>query len=183
MRIEDEITKGVPGASHSELNRRALIGTTIAVGAALTTVATSESIAQVHNHGAPGKTAKTPVGKTPPASTAHAGHGPNAEIAATAKACVTKGDACLKHCIALLNKGDTSLVECMKTVTAMMPLCRALERYATIDAKHLKELVKLSLVVNTECETECRKHEAHHVTCKECADACDACIKSCNALI
>lgn len=110
-------------------------------------------------------------------------HGRHGALIAALKACISKGEACVKHCIALLNKGDTSLVDCLKTTTAMLPICRALERYAAIDAKHLRELAQLCVVVNQECEAECQKHADHHTACRECADACTACITECTKVI
>jgi protein SCO1/2 len=114
-------------------------------------------------------------------STAKPPHqGRNAELVAAAQTCLVKGEACMRHCIALLSKGDTSLVDCLKTITAMLPICQALERYAIIDARHLPELVKLCITVNAECEAECRRHAEHHDACKACADACAACVAACN---
>ena len=163
------------------MDRRRLLGGTAIAALALSAggVQAQQGKNNPHaHHGAPG-------GKQTPGQ-AHdhgTGHGRHAALVASVKACVAKGEACIKHCIALLNQGDTSLVDCLKTVTAMIHICRALERYAVIDAKHLRSLAQLCITVNEECEAECRKHADHHSSCRECADACTACITECNKLL
>jgi protein SCO1/2 len=109
-------------------------------------------------------------------------HGPYAALAQAAQACVAKGEECFKHCLKQLNAGDTSLVDCVKTVSAMTPICQALGRYAAINAKHIQELAALCHTVTSECEAECRIHADHHEACKACADACAACIEECNKI-
>jgi protein SCO1/2 len=167
-------------ASELALDRRRLLGGTAMAALALSTggAAAQQGKSNPHaHHGTAG--GKQPPGQAPE----HTGHGRHAALVASVKACVAKGEACIKHCIALLNQGDTSLVDCLKTVTAMIPICRALERYAVIDAKHLRELSQLCITVNEECEAECRKHADHHTSCRDCADACTACITECNKLL
>jgi Cys-rich four helix bundle protein (predicted Tat secretion target) len=112
----------------------------------------------------------------------HAGARYQAVIDA-ALTCVNRGDVCLNHCITLLGSGDTSLKDCIRTVSAMLPMCAALARYAALEAGRLKELTKLCADVCADCETECKKHADHHAACKACAESCAACIKECKALI
>lgn len=157
------------------LNRRMVLGGSVAVlGAGLSAVDAVQ--AQDHNHNPRRGNPARKAGK----GTGH--HGRHAELVATARACLAKGEECMRHCIALLSRGDTSLVDCLKTVSAMLPICQALERYAIIDAKHLRDLARLSMAVNSDCEVECRKHAEHHDSCKACADACAACITACSRL-
>jgi protein SCO1 len=122
-----------------------------------------------------------PPGKQPQGApkVAPVRHGRYTALVASAQLCLAKGEACMKHCIAQLTTGDTSLVDCLKTVSGMLPICRALEKYAAIEGKHLRELAQLCITVNSECENECRKHADHHDTCRECAEACSACITEC----
>lgn len=158
------------------LDRRRLLGGTACAALTLTAGGATAQQGKTNPHANHGKPAPGPAQE-------HVGHGRHAALVASVKACVAKGEACIKHCIALLNQGDTSLVDCLKTVTAMIPICRALERYAVIDAKHLRELAQLCITVNEECEAECRKHADHHASCRECADACTACITECNKVL
>lgn len=105
-----------------------------------------------------------------------------ASLVAATRACLVKGEACFRHCVGQLNKGDTSLVDCLKTVSGMLPICRALERHGSIGAKHIRESATLCSAVTSECEAECRNHAEHHVACKECAKACAACIDECGKI-
>ena len=166
-------------AGTRDLDRRRMLGgTTLAVlGLGL-----GEALAQTAHQHAPTVAAKTPAKGTPVAPALSGAHGRYSALAASSHACVVKGEACLKHCLTQLKKGDTSLVDCMKTVQAMLPICRSLERYAVIEARHLLALSQLTTIVNKECEVECRKHAEHHATCKACAEACLACIAECNKL-
>jgi hypothetical protein len=38
-------------------------------------------------------------------------------------------------------------------------------------------VTKLCIDICGDCEKECRKHEEHHVQCKNCADSCAAFIR------
>ncbi len=122
------------------------------------------------------------------AADSHAGHdhGGGAKyqnVIDAALACVNRGDVCINHCITLLGSGDTSLKDCIRTVSAMLPMCAALARLAALEAGRLKELAKLCIDVCADCEAECKKHAEHHAVCKACAESCAACIKECKALI
>lgn len=116
---------------------------------------------------------------------AHAGHEGHAadapakyqDLIDAALTCVNRGEVCIDHCTKLMGTGDTSLKDCMKTVAAMLPMCTAVVRFAAFDAPRLKELTRLCVDVCSDCEKECRKHEQHHVICKNCADSCAAFIR------
>jgi Cys-rich four helix bundle protein (predicted Tat secretion target) len=116
----------------------------------------------------------------------HMGHGaagaPNQALIDAALTCVNRGDVCLQHCIKLLSTGDTSLKDCIRTVSVMLPLCETHARHAALEAPRLKDLAKLCADVCDDCEKECRKHEQHHVECKNCAQSCAACSKECRKL-
>jgi Cys-rich four helix bundle protein (predicted Tat secretion target) len=111
----------------------------------------------------------------------HEGHGKPASqhqaLIDAALDCVAKGEACVPHCIDLMGKGDTSLVECLKSVLAMMPMCTAVARVAALDAPRLKDLAKLCGEVCADCEKVCRKHAEHHAVCKACAESCASFVK------
>src|SRR5262245_46564400 len=109
--------------------------------------------------------------KTSPRASPHQG------IVEATKRCETVGGACLKHCQRLTRLGDKSLADCMRSVSAMLPVCTAVNRLAQQDAKRLKELAKVCADICRDCEAECRKHEFHHVECQRCAEACAATVK------
>jgi|SRR5689334_17138718 Cys-rich four helix bundle protein (predicted Tat secretion target) len=128
--------------------------------------ALAAGVGLVHAAAAQAAAPKTGPGKSP--------HG--AVIEAT-KRCETVGNACLRHCQRLTRLGDKSLAECMRSVSAMLPVCVAVNRLASQDAKRLKDLAKVCADVCRDCEAECRKHEFHHLECKRCAEACAATVK------
>ena len=131
------------------------------------------------------------VGSAAQAQTAAKAAAPAAKPAASprqglidaAKKCATTGDVCLKHCIRLTKAGDTSLAGCMAAVQAMLPVCAAAGKLASLDAKRLKDIVKVCADVCADCEAECRKHEFHHKECKACAESCAAMVKEAKALL
>jgi Cys-rich four helix bundle protein (predicted Tat secretion target) len=164
--------KAKPTGGGTQVNRRLMLGGSVAaLGIGF---GASQHLEAQHHPNRSGPAAKSNKGPDY--------HGRHAELVTAARACLANGEACLRHCIASLSTGDTSLVDCLKTVTAMLPVCQALERYAIIDARHLRELTRVSILVNTECEAECRRHADHHNACKDCADACAVCVTACNKL-
>jgi Cys-rich four helix bundle protein (predicted Tat secretion target) len=108
---------------------------------------------------------------------------PNKALVAAARRCEDVGKICLAHCIRLTKAGDKSLGDCMRAVQAMLPVCGAVKQLAMQDARRLKDLAKVCTDICSDCEVECRKHESHHVQCKNCAEACAATIRECKALI
>jgi Cys-rich four helix bundle protein (predicted Tat secretion target) len=100
--------------------------------------------------------------------------GKNQDLLDAALLCVSRGEACIDHCVKQLGAGDTSMKDCMDSVSTMLPMCTAVVRFAAFDAPRLKEVVKLCADGCNDCEKECRKHEQHHAQCKNCADSCAA---------
>jgi Cys-rich four helix bundle protein (predicted Tat secretion target) len=100
--------------------------------------------------------------------------GKNQDLLDAALLCVNRGEACIDHCAKQLGAGDTSVKDCMDSVSTMLPMCSTAARFAAFDAPRLKEVVKLCVDVCNDCEKECRKHEQHHAQCKNCADSCAA---------
>jgi Cys-rich four helix bundle protein (predicted Tat secretion target) len=96
--------------------------------------------------------------------------------------CLKKGDLCTDHCIELVKTGDTSIADCLASVSDMEPMCKALAKLAANQSPHLTELVAVCISVCETCEKECRKHEKKHAQCKACADSCADCIKECKKL-
>ena len=122
---------------------------------------------------------------TTPENHSHASHEPNPHkaLAAAAALCVNSGEACLQHCLDMLNTGNTSMSGCTKTLREMMIYCDALSKAAQQKSKHLKTLAKIALEACRDCETECKKHSDKHSVCKECAESCAECIKQCEAVL
>jgi Cys-rich four helix bundle protein (predicted Tat secretion target) len=169
------VTKDIIHSSHNfageaSLARRKILKLTCALSAAAASAAlTSCNWADAQN----------------PDHPAHAGHEGQATTGSTknqdlldaALLCVNRGEACIDHCAKQLGAGDTSMKDCMDSVSTMLAMCTAVARFAAFDAPRLKEVVKLSIDVCTDCEKECRKHEQHHAQCKNCADSCAAFIR------
>jgi Cys-rich four helix bundle protein (predicted Tat secretion target) len=121
------------------------------------------------------------------AQDAHAHHhmegpGPSAALIAAASDCTIKAQICLSHCLDLLAGGEKDMLSCGKAVNETIAICTALQALAIQDAKSLKAMAKLAEASCLACETECRKHEAKHSQCKDCAEACVACAKQCKAI-
>jgi Cys-rich four helix bundle protein (predicted Tat secretion target) len=169
-----DITPQEVSRSGSDVSRRgalALVGAAAAGVASLTGLA-SRSEAQDHSeHDA------HDIGSSDMSKVARQA------VIAAALLCVQRGEACIPHCIDLMAKGDASLKGCLKNVSAMMPMCSTLARFAALDAPRLKELAKLCSDVCEDCEKECKKHAQHHEVCRMCAESCAACVKECKKLV
>ena len=106
---------------------------------------------------------------------------PNIALAATAGACVSKGQLCLSHCLDMLATGDKSMAACSKTAHEMLAVCGAMLSLAAQGAPSLPRFAAVCLDVCRRCEAECRKH-AQHTPCKDCATACAACQVECKKI-
>jgi len=113
----------------------------------------------------------------------HHGANSNTDLIDAALDCVKKGEACNDHCIELVKSGDTSIAECLDTVSVMLPMCSTLSKLASAQSKHLAEFAKVCIAVCEDCEKECKKHEDKHAECKACMKSCGDCIKQCKKII
>ena len=111
------------------------------------------------------------------------GLSPNQVLIDAALDCVKRGDVCLNHCISLLGKGDTSIKDCARTVSVMLPVCATLAKLAALEAPRLKEFAKVCSDICEDCRSECKKHADHHAVCKKCMESCDSCIQECKKYI
>ena len=109
----------------------------------------------------------------------HAGHLGHPTLSEAARHCVSSGDACMSHCLAIFAKGDTSLAACAKSVYQMSAVCEAIARLASANSDHLSGLAKVAYATCLDCEKECHKHENEHAVCKACAESCAACAEEC----
>jgi Cys-rich four helix bundle protein (predicted Tat secretion target) len=110
------------------------------------------------------------------------GTAPHQALIDAALNCVNRGEVCVNHCVTMLETGDTSLKDCLRTVSAMLPMCTALAPLAALDAKHLRDFAKVCIEVCTDCEDACKKHQDEHEICKACAQSCAECIEECKKL-
>lgn len=115
------------------------------------------------------------------AETDHSHHmmNKNTALVDTALDCIKNGQACNDHCIDLVKSGDTTIADCMATVTEMLAACTALSQLASAQSSHLAAMAKVCASICEDCEKECRKHEKKHQACKACADSCHDCIEAC----
>lgn len=93
--------------------------------------------------------------------------------------CVKNGQICNDHCIELVKQGDTSIAECLASVSDMLATCTGLSRLAANESAHLAAFAKVCIAVCKDCEKACAKHENHHAECRACAQSCRECIKAC----
>jgi Cys-rich four helix bundle protein (predicted Tat secretion target) len=116
---------------------------------------------------------------------AHHHHGGSKTSALTASAadCLSKGEACLAHCLVLLSDGNKEMAACAQSVNQMLAICGALHKVSAQSGTQLKALASLASGVCDECEKECRKHGDKHAECKACADSCAECSKQCKATV
>lgn len=103
----------------------------------------------------------------------------SSSLSKTIEECLSAAYACRELCLATLQKGDTMMAACMRTVSDMIPLCQATAQLAASKSKHLKKTVAACLDACIECEAECKKHASMHAECKACLDACTACVAAC----
>jgi len=150
------------------MNRRELLG--VAVGGASLAIAANNALADEHDH----------MEHMDHAAHAHLQH---AKLSEAARNCVSTGDLCMSHCLALFTMGDNSTAACAKSVYQMSAMCEALARLASANSEHLPALAKVCHESCLDCEKECRKHEKEHVICKTCADSCAACADECKKIM
>jgi Cys-rich four helix bundle protein (predicted Tat secretion target) len=144
------------------MNRRDLLGA--AIGGASFALAASKALAEETDH------------EGHMDHSAHLGH---PKLSEAARNCVSAGDVCVSHCLALFVAGDTSVAACARSVYQMNAMCEAVARLASANSEHLPELARVAHATCLDCEKECRKHEKEHAVCRACAEACAACAEEC----
>lgn len=100
----------------------------------------------------------------------------------SANACVSTAQLCQAHCQVLFAGGDRSLADCSRSVDALVPVCQALAALAAQESPFLPHYAKAAAEICRACEQQCRKHEKEHVQCRDCAEACAACARNCDAV-
>ncbi|MFA5898909.1 MAG: four-helix bundle copper-binding protein [Hyphomicrobium sp.] len=153
--------------THS-VDRRALLATLAASGAALAVGTANAQEGHEHQH---------------EGHADHSGPAPHQALVDAALDCVKRGEVCANHCISLLGQGDTTLKDCLRSVLTMLPACEGLARLAAFDAKRLKEFAKVCADICADCQAECKKHAEHHAACKACGESCAACVEECRKVV
>jgi len=97
----------------------------------------------------------------------------------SAAKCVSSGEDCLRHCLAMMSMKDTSMAACADSVVQLVAACRALQTLAAVNSKFTPAFAKDAMAVCADCETECRKFYEKYSVCKVCADACKNCAGEC----
>jgi Cys-rich four helix bundle protein (predicted Tat secretion target) len=161
--------------------RRDFIAGQTALLTTASTACTNDDIAPLPVDVKPAKPAKPKPEKTapPPAPEPdpHAGHhGDHGDVAAleAAGACVSAGQVCLQHCIALLAGGDASMGDCARATADMLAISEATQALAAAGSPQLKALAAVALAATTRCAEACDKHAAKHPACKACGERCAA---------
>ena len=93
--------------------------------------------------------------------------------------CTDKGTRCISHCLVAWTESNLELAACAKKVNEMNAVCEGFSKLLAANSNHAKSYAKICKAVCNECAKECRKHDKH-VECRECAEACDALIKTIN---
>ena len=83
------------------------------------------------------------------------------------------GELCITFCFENIPK-DPALLECAITAKEMVAVNAAVGELAVMDSPRLGGVARAALAVYDNCEAVCRKHEAHHEICRQCADQCTA---------
>ena len=127
---------------------------------------------------------ETAPAETSPAETSHLHHGGHYQaLADSAGACVSKGQACVSHCIRLMGSGNQDLAACATSVSQMLSLCTAMQQLANQNSPHVPALARIALDACSDCAAECSKHADQHEPCKACLESCRTCAKECRAAL
>jgi Cys-rich four helix bundle protein (predicted Tat secretion target) len=108
----------------------------------------------------------------------HHGGSTNRAMTDSVHACIKTGHECLAHCIEVIKSGDTSIIDCMKSVQETVAFCEGLAYISASNSKYLNAMCELAIRICSDCQKECEKH-AKHAQCKACGEACAACVKEC----
>ena len=167
------------GRKAEPVTRRSMLATSLAVGSGIAATIAGSGLARAHDEHEDDEHHDKHEHHEH-----HADHGPapHQALIDAGLDCVNRGEVCADHCIEMLSDGDTSLKDCLRTVSAMLPMCATLARLAAQDAKRLKEFAKVCIDVCADCEAECKKHQDEHAVCKACAKSCATCIAECKKL-
>ncbi len=124
------------------------------------------------------------AGAKPATGGHHRHHGGNAKAELLVDAlseCINKGETCLAHCLVLLGEGERTVAACARSVSETIALCDSLRKLAAQGSPRATAVARIARAACLDCEKECRKHENRHAECRDCAKACAACARECEA--
>lgn len=123
----------------------------------------------------------------------HAGHGagvPETALASEESAVVSAlmncdlvGQACLTHCLALLEQGDSGMAACARAVREMLGVCAAAR--TLMHSRSALAAAQLAVCRDAcgACRVACEPHISHHEQCAACAGACAQAVAAIDALM
>lgn len=97
---------------------------------------------------------------------------------------------CIDACLACLTTCEICLTDCVKVVNQEIILlcrdcsdiCALCARFEARESDFRNHMHALCAKICKACAIECNKHCAHHLSCKECADACLKCAEICDEM-
>ncbi|MDQ6963536.1 MAG: Csp1 family four helix bundle copper storage protein [Mariprofundales bacterium] len=154
--------------SHISTQRRNMLKGAGAVGAGILAAATTGSlVASAKEHAASAATAGM-----------HHDIRKNSAMVDAMYACIKTSEDCIAHCIDLIERGDKTLIDCLRSAQETAAFCTAHAQLAAANSQFLDSMCKLSIEICGQCQKECEKQKQHTV-CKACADSCKECVKLC----
>lgn len=98
----------------------------------------------------------------------------HAEVLAAARNCSSAAQKCLAHCLNMVQApdGDRELAKCARKTNEMSTICEDFAHQLAVNSPYVESLAKVCRDACADCEKLCRRKEAEHAACKECAEAC-----------
>jgi hypothetical protein len=101
-----------------------------------------------------------------------------------------KFKSCIDACLACVVTCENCVTDCIKDNNqACIVLCRdcadicsLCARFQARESRFQHDLHILCAKICKACAAECLKHAAHHISCKNCAEACKKCADLCEEL-
>ncbi len=98
--------------------------------------------------------------------------------------CQDAAAECIRHCVAELASGDTTLARCLESVLRVQAVSRATHAIAASDAAmspRTRDLAAVCADFCNDCAGECEPHAEKHPSCQACLEACRRCVEACDA--
>ncbi|MGE0448750.1 MAG: four-helix bundle copper-binding protein [Vicinamibacterales bacterium] len=97
-------------------------------------------------------------------------------------ACVSTGEDCLRHCLAMTAMHDTSMAACEQAVVELIAACRALQTLASVNSTFTPAFARNVAAVCDACRKECEPFVNKYLECKASFDACTTCAAECRRI-
>lgn len=92
--------------------------------------------------------------------------------------CISAGEACIRHCLGMLNMKDTSMAACTDSSYQVIAACTALRTLAAVNSRHVPAFAKVVAQMCSDCQKECEKFP-DVAECKACSESCKTCAEQC----